>query len=83
MTAARQTDMTIQNAKIDISGKTLEVPMTEGSEGEQALDISKLRGQTGVVTIDNGFVNTASCESAITFLNGEEGILRYLSLIHI
>ena len=48
-----------------------------GSEGEKGLDISKLRAATGTVTVDNGFVNTASCTSAITFLNGEEGILKY------
>ena len=64
-------------AKLDLEGKTHELPIIEGTEGEKALDISKLRGSTGYVTIDDGFGNTASCKSAITFLNGEKGILRY------
>ena len=51
--------------------------MVVGTEGERGIDISKLRAKTGVVTLDNGFVNTASCESAITFIDGEAGILRY------
>ncbi len=54
-----------------------ELPSVVGSEGEPAIDISKLRAQTGLVTLDNAFVNTASCESAITFIDGEAGILRY------
>ena len=54
-----------------------ELPMTTGSEGERGVDISKLRAQTGMVTLDNGFMNTASCESAITFIDGDAGILRY------
>jgi citrate synthase len=49
----------------------------EGSEKELGIDISKLRASTGLVTVDNGFVNTASCTSSITFLNGEKGILKY------
>jgi citrate synthase len=57
--------------------KNLELPVTVGSENEGGIDISKLRGATGLVTIDPGFVNTASCKSAITFLDGEKGILRY------
>ena len=77
MTAARQRHMTNQNAEITFDGQSVDVPVVVGSEGERGLDISKLRAQTGLVTLDNGFVNTASCESAITFLNGEEGILRY------
>lgn len=56
--------------------KNLELPVTVGSENEGG-DISKLRGATGLVTIDPGFVNTASCKSAITFLDGEKGILSY------
>jgi len=54
-----------------------ELPVVVGTEGEQGLDISKLRGQSGLVTLDNGFVNTASCESSITFIDGDAGILRY------
>ena len=54
-----------------------ELPVVVGTEGETAIDIAKLRGQSGMVTLDNAFVNTASCESAITFIDGEAGILRY------
>ena len=57
--------------------REIELPVVIGSEGEPAIDISKLRSQTGLVTLDNAFVNTASCESAITFIDGEAGILRY------
>jgi len=55
----------------------IELPLITGSEGEVAIDIQKLRAKTGLVTFDPGFGNTASCASRITFLNGEEGILRY------
>jgi citrate synthase len=57
--------------------KDIELPIIRGTEDEPALDISKLRAQTGFVTLDNGFVNTAACESAITFIDGDAGILRY------
>lgn len=58
-------------------GKTIELPVVTGSEGERAVDISKLRTQSGYITLDPGFVNTGSCKSAITFIDGEKGILRY------
>ena len=65
-------------AKISFDGKDYSFPVVKGSENEYAIDISKLRGSTsGLITLDRGFKNTGSCESAITFLNGEEGILRY------
>lgn len=64
-------------AKIEIDGKVLEYPITVGSEKEKAIDISKLRADTGCITIDHGFLNTGSCASAVTFLDGELGILRY------
>ena len=60
-----------------IDGKKLEYPIVEGSEGERGIDVTKLRAQTGVVTLDPGFGNTASCKSAITFIDGEKGILQY------
>jgi citrate synthase len=63
--------------KIEIEGKILECPVIVGTENEKAIDISRLRGETGYVTFDNGFVNTASCQSEITYISGEEGILRY------
>jgi citrate synthase len=64
-------------AVLRIGAQETELPMVVGTEGERGIDISKLRAKTGVVTLDNGFVNTASCESAITFIDGEAGILRY------
>jgi len=64
-------------AKLHVDGKELELPLIEGTEGDKAIDISKLRQETGYITMDNGFVNTGSCTSSITYLNGEEGILKY------
>jgi len=66
-----------EKAKINIGANEYEVPIVTGTENEQALDISKLRAQSGRITLDVGFKNTGSTTSAITFLNGEEGILRY------
>ncbi|WP_440069578.1 citrate synthase [Tenacibaculum discolor] len=65
-------------AKLQIGENTYEFPLIKGTENETAIDIKALRGVTdGVITIDPGYKNTGSCQSAITFLNGEEGILRY------
>jgi len=65
------------HATITVNGTSLDLPMTVGTEGETGLDISKLRSETGAVTLDYGYANTGSCESAITFIDGEKGILRY------
>jgi len=65
-------------ATLEIGGNKYEFPIIEGSEGEKAIDLKTLRGATGgVITIDPGYKNTGSCESGITFLDGEKGILRY------
>ncbi|MEO1012915.1 MAG: citrate synthase [Bacteroidota bacterium] len=65
-------------ATLGYNGKTYEFPVTKGSEDELAIDIKTLRAVTkGMITIDPGYKNTGSCESAITFLDGEKGILRY------
>ncbi|MDO6744837.1 citrate synthase [Tenacibaculum soleae] len=65
-------------AKLQIGEKTYEFPLIKGTENETAIDIKTLRGASeGVITIDPGYKNTGSCQSAITFLNGEEGVLRY------
>lgn len=65
-------------ATIEINGKKIVLPVIEGTENELAIDISTLRSESGgVITIDPGYKNTGSCESAITFLDGEKGILRY------
>ena len=66
-----------KTAKLKINDSTFELPILEGTEGEIGVDISSLRAQSGVITLDKGFKNTGSTKSAITFLNGEEGILRY------
>jgi len=64
-------------AELHFEGEVYKLPVVEGTENEKALDISKLRGQSGLITIDPGYKNTGSTESAITFLDGEKGILRY------
>ena len=65
-------------AKLKIGENTYEFPLIKGTENEVAINIKSLRGATnGVITIDPGFKNTGSCESAVTFLDGEKGILRY------
>ncbi len=67
-----------KTATLEIEGKKYEFPIVEGTENELGIDIKNLRASTnGVVTIDPGYKNTGSCESAITFLDGEKGILRY------
>ena len=63
--------------KLIFEGKTYELPIVTGSEGEKAIDISNLRQMTGLITLDPGYANTGSCTSSITFMNGEKGILRY------
>ena len=64
-------------AEIKIDGKTYEFPVITGTEGEKAIDISKLRDLTGHITLDFGYKNTGATKSAITFLDGEEGVLKY------
>ena len=64
-------------AQLTIGDKTIELPMFEGSDPERAIDIRALRKETGCITYDPGFVNTGCCKSDITYIDGEEGILRY------
>ncbi|WP_177761150.1 citrate synthase [Flavobacterium sp. I3-2] len=66
-----------KNATLEIDGKKVDLPLIVGSENEVAIDIEKLRALTGAITLDPGYKNSGSCKSAITFLDGEEGILRY------
>jgi citrate synthase len=66
-----------KTAILEIDGKKIEFPVIQGSEGEVAIDINKLRDLTGIITMDPGYKNSGSCKSDITFLDGEEGILRY------
>lgn len=78
-------------ATLTLENKSYTLPTYIGVEGEKAIDITQLRSQTGYVTLDDGYGNTGACESAITYIDGEKGILRYrgypieelLSLIHI
>ena len=67
----------MSTAKLILEGKQLELPVVVGSEGEAAVDIASLRAQSGAITLDTGYGNTGSCLSAITFIDGERGILRY------
>ena len=64
-------------ATLNVDGSTYELPIIEGSEGERAIDISRLRSSSGLITFDQGYANTGSTLSDITFIDGEEGILRY------
>ena len=66
-----------KKAELHYDGKKYDLPVIIGTENELAIDISKLRKEAGIITLDKGFKNTGSTESSITFLNGEEGILRY------
>ncbi|MEJ2727198.1 MAG: citrate synthase [Deltaproteobacteria bacterium] len=63
--------------KLVYGEKEYELPVFEGSEGEKAIDISRLRADTGFITLDPGYANTGSCISSITFMDGEKGVLRY------
>jgi citrate synthase len=66
-----------ETARLILDGKEIELPVVVGSEGEKGIDISALRAKTGAITLDPGYGNTGACESAITFIDGEAGILRY------
>ena len=66
-----------ETARLILENQEVEIPVITGSENEKALDISKLRASTGYITLDPGFKNTGSTQSAITYLDGENGILRY------
>ncbi|HXH28771.1 MAG TPA: citrate synthase [Candidatus Polarisedimenticolia bacterium] len=70
-------EKTQKTVSINYAGRSVELPVVTGSEGETAFDISKLRAATGAITLDPGYANTGSCSSAITFIDGEKGILRY------
>ncbi|MGC8741620.1 MAG: citrate synthase [Candidatus Sumerlaeaceae bacterium] len=66
-----------ETAKLILGDQTIELPVILGTEGEKAIDITNLRSKTGYITYDPGYGNTGSCKSAITFIDGEKGILRY------
>jgi citrate synthase len=66
-----------EQAKLEVGGKVYQLPVVVGTENEHAVDITKLRDESGLITLDDGYSNTGSCSSAITFIDGEKGILRY------
>ncbi|MCH8132676.1 MAG: citrate synthase [Myxococcales bacterium] len=65
------------SAELRVGDQIITLPIIEGTEGERAIDISNLRSETGLITLDPGYANTGSCRSSITFIDGDEGILRY------
>jgi citrate synthase len=67
----------MSNASLTLDGKSWDLPVIRGTEDETAIDITKLLGQTGAITMDPGFNSTGACKSAITFIDGDKGILRY------
>ena len=77
MTTNLEASKGAKTATISIDGKSAEFPLVTGTEQETAIDIEKLRAATNCITLDPGFGNTGSCRSAITFIDGEKGILRY------
>jgi len=66
-----------KNATLSYDGKTYDLPVVTGTEAEEAVDISQLRAKSGLITLDSGYANTGACTSNITFIDGEQGILRY------
>src|SRR5581483_3030776 len=66
-----------KNAELTVDGRSIKLPIIEGSEQERAIDVSSLRNATGLITLDDGYANTGSCQSQVTFIDGEKGILRY------
>jgi citrate synthase len=72
-----QTLTRTDTARLSWSGRELEMPVVNGTDGDAAVDIGRLRAQTGLITLDPGYGNTGACTSAITYLDGEAGVLRY------
>ena len=67
----------MSTARLEYNGQSWELPVVEGTEKELGIDISNLRSKTGMITLDEGYANTGSCQSAITYIDGDKGILRY------
>src|ERR1700682_3456515 len=67
----------MSTARLEYNGQSWELPVVEGTEKELGIDISDLRSKTGMITLDEGYANTGSCQSAITYIDGDKGILRY------
>ena len=77
MTPELKEPKTTETATLSFNGSAVELPILRGTEQETAIDIEKLRSATGLITLDPGYGNTGACRSAITFIDGEKGILRY------
>ena len=77
MAAQEEAQRTGETAQINVDGQVLTLPVTRGTEGDKAIGVGKLRSETGFITLDPGYANTGACSSAITFIDGEKGILRY------
>src|SRR5262245_47887258 len=73
----RRSKSVSDRAKLNVNGTAVELPVVTGTENEKGIDIAQLRTKTGYVTLDPAFMNTASTTSAITYLDGEQGVLRY------
>src|SRR5690606_31490019 len=69
--------MMSKTATLSYDGKSVDLPLVVGTENETAVDITTLRSRTGLITLDSGYANTGACKSAITFIDGDRGILRY------
>ena len=67
----------MKTASLSLDGKQYDLPVIVGTEGEVGVEIGSLRSQSGAITLDPGFSSTGACQSAITYIDGEEGILRY------
>ena len=65
-----------KNATLSYDGKNYDLPVVVGTENETAVDISQLRAKSNLITLDSGYANTGACQSNITFIDGEKGILR-------
>src|SRR5271166_4242660 len=72
-----QQDSQLKTAVLHLPGEEIKLPIISGTEDEQAIDITSLRDETGYITVDPGYSNTGACESKITFIDGESGVLRY------
>ena len=76
--ATQKTRNTVMDSvEVSFDGRSLRLPVVRGSEGEAAIDIGRLRSDLGLITLDPGYANTGACTSAITFIDGDKGILRY------
>jgi len=77
MSTLTKEEKVLERVKVQLDGKEIELPVITGTEGERAIDVRRLRATTGYITLDPGYANSGACQSSITFIDGEKGILRY------